>query len=160
MSDFEQELSVLIRARYPLIYLQTAEESRAEEILKQLAQGRGKRLYVWTLTRGYEPPIPAPTEAATSRPLAPELEAIAQLLRLQDDALVVLKDFHPYLSDARVIRLLRDLYPRCNAPDAPSSSSRPSLSCPLNWRNKSPCWRCRCPPARKSPTRYKRFYWC
>jgi hypothetical protein len=112
MSDFEQELGVLIRACYPLIYLQTAEESRAEALLRQLAQGRGKRLYVWTLTRGYEPPIPAPTEAAASRPLAPELEAIAQLLRLQDDALVVLKDFHPYLSDARVIRLLRDLYPR------------------------------------------------
>jgi len=112
MTDFERELGVLIRACYPLIYLQTAEESRAEETLKRLAQARGKRLYVWTLTRGYEPPIPAPTEAAASRPLAPELEAIAQLLRLQDDALVVLKDFHPYLSDARVIRLLRDLYPR------------------------------------------------
>jgi hypothetical protein len=112
MTDFERELGVLIRACYPLIYLQTAEEPRAEETIKRLAQERGKRLYVWTLTRGYEPPIPAPTEAAASRPLAPELEAIAQLLRLQDDALVVLKDFHPYLSDTRVIRLLRDLYPR------------------------------------------------
>ena len=112
MSDFERELSTLIRACYPLVYLQTAEESRAEEIIRRLAGERGKRLHFWTLTRGYEPPIPATTEAAASRPLAPELEAIAQLLRLQEDALVVLKDFHPYLSDPRVIRLLRDLYPR------------------------------------------------
>ncbi|MFN7015990.1 MAG: AAA family ATPase [Fimbriimonadales bacterium] len=112
MTEFERELGVLIRARYPLIYLQTAEETRAEELLKRLAQQHAKRLLTWTFTRGYEPPIPAPADAASTRPLAPELEAITQLLRLQDDALVVLKDFHPYLSDQRVIRLLRDLHPR------------------------------------------------
>ncbi|OYT71790.1 MAG: ATPase, partial [Armatimonadetes bacterium JP3_11] len=112
MSEFERELSILIKARYPLIYLQTVEEARAEEMIKHLAQQRNTRLYTWTFTRGYEPPIPAPAEATSTRQLAPELEAITQLLRLQDDALVVLKDFHPYLSDPRVIRLLRDLYPR------------------------------------------------
>lgn len=112
MSEFERELSILIKARYPLIYLQTVEEARAEEMIKHLAQQRNTRLYTWTFTRGYEPPIPAPAEATSTRQLAPELEAITQLLRLQDDALVVLKDFHPYLNDQRVIRLLRDLYPR------------------------------------------------
>ncbi|MCS7273544.1 MAG: AAA family ATPase [Fimbriimonadales bacterium] len=112
MSEFERELNLLIKARYPLIYLQTAEETRAEEILRHIAQQRHKRVYVWTYTRGYEPPIPAPTETASTRPLAPELEAITHLLRLQDEALVILKDFHPFLGDQRVIRLLRDLYPR------------------------------------------------
>lgn len=112
MTEFERELSVLIKARYPLIYLQTSEEARVEEMIKHLAHQRSKRLHTWTFTRGYEPPIPAPAETASTRQLAPELEAITQLLRLQDDALVVLKDFHPYLSDQRVIRLLRDLYPR------------------------------------------------
>jgi len=112
MTDFERELSVLIKARYPLIYLQTAEEARAEELIKHIAQQRQKRLHIWTYTRGYEPPIPMPSETASGRTLAPELEAITHLLRLQEDALAILKDFHPYLSDQRVIRLLRDLYPR------------------------------------------------
>ncbi|MFN4032838.1 MAG: AAA family ATPase [Fimbriimonadales bacterium] len=112
MSTFERELSLLLKARYPMLYIQTAEETRAEEMLRRIAQERGRRLHVWTLTRGYEPPIAAPAETTPPRPLAPELEAITQLLRLQTDALIVLKDFHPYLGDPRVIRLLRDLYPR------------------------------------------------
>ncbi|MCX7924823.1 MAG: hypothetical protein N2554_03310, partial [Fimbriimonadales bacterium] len=60
MTDFERELSILIKARYPLIYLQTVEEARVEELIKHLAQQWGKRLHTWTFTRGYEPPIPAP----------------------------------------------------------------------------------------------------
>ncbi len=110
---FERELEVLIRARYPLIYLLTAEERRAEELVRLVAHRVQKRLHVWTLTRGYEPPLPA--EGERHERVSPDIEALLQLFRPTENAILLLKDFHPYLNDSRVIRLLRDLVPRLHS---------------------------------------------
>ena len=48
----EQELEVLIRARYPIIYVTTWEEERVEQLLREIAEKRGKKLFVWTATQG------------------------------------------------------------------------------------------------------------
>lgn len=113
---FEHELEVLIRARYPLLYVVSYEERRAEEILRGLAHRLSKRIYVWSLTRGYEPPLAASSQEEPSRTkLAPEIEALVGLFRHEQDALYVLKDFHPFLGDVRTVRLLRDLAPRLHS---------------------------------------------
>src|SRR5205085_9077977 len=46
------ELDVLIRARYPVIYVTTWEEERVEQQLSRIAASRNKKLYVWTCTQG------------------------------------------------------------------------------------------------------------
>src|SRR5271170_1789442 len=46
------ELDVLIRARYPIIYVVSWEEERVEQNLRQIAAARNKRLHVWTCTQG------------------------------------------------------------------------------------------------------------
>ncbi len=112
---FERELEVLVRARYPLIYLLTAEERRAEELVRLVANRVQKRLHVWTLTRGYEPPLPAPAEGERRERVSPDIEALLSLFRPTENAILLLKDFHPYLNDSRVIRLLRDLVPRLHS---------------------------------------------
>ncbi len=113
-TPFEQELEILIRARYPLVYLLTAEERRAEEVLRTVANRLGKTLYVWTYTEGYSPAIAthAPLEARERARPALEIEALTLALRSAENALIVLKDYHPYLNDPRTIRLMRDLIPR------------------------------------------------
>jgi hypothetical protein len=48
LSAFVDELDVLIRARYPLIYLVTWEEQRVDALLASLAESHGKALYTWS----------------------------------------------------------------------------------------------------------------
>src|SRR5438270_6728527 len=55
-----QELEVLIRARYPVIYVVTWEETRVEEALAQIARRREKKIYLWSVARGIQPYGAAP----------------------------------------------------------------------------------------------------
>jgi len=46
------ELEVLIRARYPIIYVLSWEEERVEKQIARIAATRNKKFYVWTCTEG------------------------------------------------------------------------------------------------------------
>jgi len=49
----KEELSVLIQAQYPLIYLVTSEEERSEQAIATIAHSKPqRRVYVWTVTHG------------------------------------------------------------------------------------------------------------
>ncbi|MEM7347301.1 MAG: ATPase, partial [Chloroflexota bacterium] len=109
------ELNILTRAKYPIIYIVSWEERRVEDILRQVAIDRRKKLYGWTLTSGI-----APLDLVQSQPLDPStrdpLNALDFVARSEEAAIFVLKDFHPYLDDKRgggdhpvVIRRLRDI---------------------------------------------------
>lgn len=94
-----------MRAKYPILNVVTWEERRLEETLAKVCQGLGRTLHVWTVTQGMRPPLGA------SRPsnLPGELEALALVHEAPEYTVFLLKDFHPYLKDHRVVRLLRDL---------------------------------------------------
>ncbi len=104
MDRQQRELDVLVRARYPIVFLVTWEETRAARMLTDLAANRGKQIYFWTVTTGITEG-PGAGDPATRDPQA-ALEFVAQTRR---PALFVLKDFHPFMQDARIIRRLRDL---------------------------------------------------
>src|SRR5215203_3937833 len=46
------ELEILIRARYPVIYVVTWEEERLEQRLSEIARKRNKTFHVWTCSQG------------------------------------------------------------------------------------------------------------
>src|SRR5438105_9757904 len=48
----QQELDILVRARYPIVYVVTWEEERVERSLREIAAARNKNLFVWTITQG------------------------------------------------------------------------------------------------------------
>ncbi|MGB7414475.1 MAG: AAA family ATPase [Thermosynechococcaceae cyanobacterium] len=103
----QEELSILIKAQYPLIYLITPEEERAEQAVELIAKttGQQRRLFVWTMTQGtaeYGQDRSAPRNT-----VAPQM-AIQDALRRQDDAIYVFKDLHPFLDSPEVVRWLRD----------------------------------------------------
>ncbi len=113
-ASFLQELDTLVRARYPLIQLVSWEEQRLETMLQQLASRHGKTLMAWSITRGLRriggartPALQASIES-TQSPLA-MLEAVRGLADPNQPSLVVLHDFHPYLSEPNVVRALREL---------------------------------------------------
>ena len=110
--SFSAEIEVLIRARYPILYVQTAEEMRVLPILMEIATRRGKKVFEWAHSTGL---IPAGTSiqsqksrsAATKDPIA----ALDQVLEQVEPAIFVFKDFHPFLAKSNfgVIRKLKDV---------------------------------------------------
>ena len=98
-----QEISCLIRARYPILYVVTFEEERVIAELKHLAQERSKGLFCWTITRGL---VNAVTQEVTD--VRDPLRILDAVSASSENALFVLQDFHPYLSDPAVLRKLRD----------------------------------------------------
>ncbi|MCD6050099.1 MAG: ftsH 2 [Verrucomicrobia bacterium] len=107
-----EELDTLVRARYPLVYLVTSEEVRAQDLIAQVAKQRGKKLLEWSCTTGLVATTNGygsskPRNVATRDPLA-ALDAIAEHV---DPTLFILKDFHPFLSRGQftIIRRLREV---------------------------------------------------
>src|SRR5205085_9318860 len=92
---FVSDLDTLIRARYPLIYLVSWEEQRLDAILQEVAQNHGKALLTWSITRGLRRVGGARTLPAAEGSRDP-VEALHAIARLNEPALVVLKDFHPF----------------------------------------------------------------
>lgn len=53
--SFRNEFELLLRARYPLIYIPTYEEERVEVAIRQEAQSQGNRaVYTWDFVDGYQ----------------------------------------------------------------------------------------------------------
>jgi SpoVK/Ycf46/Vps4 family AAA+-type ATPase len=103
----DKEIDILIRARYPLIYLVSWEETRILERLKEMAENRRKRLFLWSITRGIFllEDDPSKIDESTRDPL----NALTYVEKATDPALFVFLDFHSFLNDQTVIRKLRDL---------------------------------------------------
>jgi SpoVK/Ycf46/Vps4 family AAA+-type ATPase len=105
----QEELSILIQAQYPLIYLVTSEEERAESAIAKIASHKPeKRIFVWTLTRG----IIEYGEGSPQHGTIPPQQAFEFAIRHRDPAIFVFKDLHPFLQDgtgsAEVVRWIRD----------------------------------------------------
>ncbi len=105
---FVSDLDTLIRARYPLVYLVSWEEQRLDAILQDVAQNHGKALLQWSVTRGLRR-VSGGRSMAISEQSRDPIEALGAIGKLTEPSLVVLKDFHPFLDAAPVIRSMREL---------------------------------------------------
>ena len=105
MENFEDELKLLIRARYPIVYLVSWEERRVERIVRRVASSLGKHVVVWTSSTGFDPSDARAPDS--TRPFA----ALSYILQVAEKSVFLLKDFHPYLNEREpaVIRRLRDV---------------------------------------------------
>jgi SpoVK/Ycf46/Vps4 family AAA+-type ATPase len=103
----QEELNILIQAQYPLIYLVTAEEDRAEKEIATIAQTKHnpRKMYVWTLTHGMVEYGQARTTQHNT--ISPEA-AIEWTTRQKEPGIYVFKDLHPFKDSAAVTRWLRD----------------------------------------------------
>ncbi len=110
----QQELDVLVRARYPIIYVVTWEEERVERCLREIGAARNKNLFVWTITQGI---VKSGTDAQQSKSgsgnTSDPLAALDAVIHQVEPAIYLFKDFHRFTDDERcnlsVIRRLRDV---------------------------------------------------
>lgn len=109
-----EELDILIRARYPIIYVLSWEEERIEQELARIAAARNKKLYVWTCTQGIvkHGAEPQKTKSGTGNTSDP-LSALDAVLQHVEPAIYLFKDFHPFTEEHRsnlsTIRRLKDV---------------------------------------------------
>jgi len=106
----DREIDLHIRARYPILYIVSYEETRVEDALKSIVNGQ-KQVLIWSATEPFgqsEPGARIPLDGVSQA-----LEALNWIARkLRDDgtrALFVLKDFEPYFNNPVVERRLRDV---------------------------------------------------
>jgi SpoVK/Ycf46/Vps4 family AAA+-type ATPase len=103
----KEELSILVQAQYPLIYLVTSEEERAEQTIEALAQMKPQRkVFIWTVTHGIVE-YGQPRNVTQHNTVSPEA-AVEWVIRQRDPAIFVFKDLHPFIDSPAVTRWLRD----------------------------------------------------
>ncbi|MBN1763875.1 MAG: AAA family ATPase [Sedimentisphaerales bacterium] len=106
------ELEVLVRARYPLIYVVSWEEQRLSALVARIAQRLDKRVFEWSITTGL---VPMGTsiqsqkhcDSASKDPLV----ALDTVVEHAESALYLFKDFHPFLKgqNMAIVRRLREI---------------------------------------------------
>jgi len=104
---FTQQVDVLVRARYPLLYVVTHEEGRLDRLLFDLSRRQGRRFYTWSLTSGLER-HGGRREPGTPRNASP-VEVLERIRALDESALFLLRDLHLHFEDPHLLRSLRDL---------------------------------------------------
>ena len=104
----KEELNILIQAQYPLIYLVTSEEERAEQAITRIAQLKEepRRVFIWTVTHGMVE-FGQARQSTQHNTVSPEA-AIEWAIRQREAALFIFKDLHPFITSAPVMRWLRD----------------------------------------------------
>jgi len=107
MSKFSDELKLLLRSRYPVIYIPTREEERVESAIAECAKQQGDRaVYIWDFVDGYQG-NPNDTGFGKRNPLQ-ALEFLEKL-PVNAPAIFILRDFHRFLEDISISRKLRNL---------------------------------------------------
>lgn len=105
--SFQQEFELMLRARYPILYVPTVEEERLEGTIRQSARALGDRaVYTWDFVDGYQG-----SANDTGIALRNPLQALEHLEKLPATVpvIVILRDFHRFLEDIAVARKLRNL---------------------------------------------------
>ena len=111
----KEDLNVLIQAQYPLIYLVTFEEERAEQTIATVARRLAHdqniknplKLYTWTMTRGMVEYGNPGSGSQHNNTVSPEA-AVEWVIRQREPGIFIFKDLHPFKDSPAVTRCLRD----------------------------------------------------
>jgi hypothetical protein len=89
----KQKIVNYIRAGYSGLYLVSPEEKRVEAEMKAVAKETGFRLHVWSVTEGL-----IDTKTGSVRQMPEPLEVLLAARDLPKETIIVLRDFHAFLS--------------------------------------------------------------
>ncbi len=105
--SFQEEFELLLRSRYPIIYIPTAEEERVEAVLAKSASHLGNRgVYTWDFVDGYQG---NPNDSGFGRRNPLQALEFVEKLPMDAAAVLILRDFHRFLEDISISRKLRNL---------------------------------------------------
>jgi SpoVK/Ycf46/Vps4 family AAA+-type ATPase len=100
------EISLLLRSHVPILVLQTHEEARAVELLKNTALNMNTPVFKWSVATGMQR-VDLDLEPQTH--LKEPAKLLAHINSANFEGIYLLLDFHPYLEDPVNVRLLKEL---------------------------------------------------
>ena len=104
---FNDELALFLKARYPIIYINTIEEDRVEYVIrKNIKTNLNRSMYSWDFVDGYTN-NPNNEGFAKRNPL--QALELVERLNAETPALFLLKDFNRFLTDLSISRKLRNV---------------------------------------------------
>lgn len=104
---FNDELALFLKARYPIIYINTVEEDRVEYVIrKNVKTNLNRSIYSWDFVDGYTN-NPNNEGFAKRNPL--QALELVERLNIETPALFLLKDFNKFLTDLSISRKLRNI---------------------------------------------------
>ena len=111
--NIHADLDVLIRARYPILWVESFEEARVIDIIESIIgpqedvpEKDKKIIYTWSGTTGLTDINGNPLKEGSEDPLI-AMEAVEEIDR---PITAIFKDLHRYIEDIMVYRKLRDLH--------------------------------------------------
>ncbi len=119
MTD-QQNLESALRSHFPIIVIETHEEKRALKLIRSITRGNTNGMMYWTAAEGLVSPLfsgqtlslegastqqGAKSDNATTDPE----DALKAVRERYARSVVVLMDFHPYLTNPTVLRLTKEV---------------------------------------------------
>src|SRR5688572_1584195 len=112
------ELQTLLASRVAMVVIESREEGRALEVLRDAAmkaqRGRNWGVFQWTVTEGL---LRVDVDMGGAQKTLAQPEQLLKHIRATPMAgIYVLLDFHPYLDNPMFVRALKDIahdYPKC-----------------------------------------------
>nr|YP_010241847.1 hypothetical protein LWB66_pgp136 [Coscinodiscus wailesii]QTI82762.1 hypothetical protein [Coscinodiscus wailesii] len=105
--NFNDELMLLLKARYPVIFIHTIEEDRVEYIIrKNIKTKLNRSIYTWDFVDGY---TNNPNNEGFGRRNPLQALELVERLTSETPALFLLKDFNRFLTDISISRKLKNL---------------------------------------------------
>src|SRR5689334_14337427 len=112
------ELQTLLASRVPLVIIESCEEARVIELVRDAAmkaqRGRNWGVFQWTVTEGLE--RVDVDMGGPQKTLAQPEQILKHIKATTMAGIYVLLDFHPYLENPLFVRTLKDIaqaYPKC-----------------------------------------------
>lgn len=104
---FNDELNLFLKARYPIIYINTIEEDRVEYVIRKNIKTNLKRsIYSWDFIDGY---TNNPNNQGFGKRNPLQALELVEKLNPETPAIFLLKDFNRFLNDLSISRKLRNL---------------------------------------------------
>lgn len=100
------DLQLLFNSHIPVIYIETHEELRTLDLLKQVRFQLGRPGYKWTVTEGL---VNLGMAITLDEELVEPVKALSHIKQAAQPGIYILIDFHPYLKDPVHVRLLKDI---------------------------------------------------
>ena len=104
---FTNELALFLKARYPIIYINTIEEDRVEYVIrKNVKTNFNRSIYTWDFVDGYNN---NPNNQGFGKRNPLQALELVERLNSETPALFLLKDFNRFLTDLSISRKLRNI---------------------------------------------------
>nr|YP_009308938.1 hypothetical protein [Toxarium undulatum]AOS86681.1 hypothetical protein [Toxarium undulatum] len=104
---FNDELTLLLKARYPVIYINSIEEDRVEYLIrKHIKTTLNRSIYSWDFIDGY---INNPNKTGFGKRNPLQALELIERLTSETPAIFLLKDFNIFLTDISISRKLKNV---------------------------------------------------